>query len=103
MVELAKNATIPVINGLDNLEHPCQILADLMTIKEHKGDFSKLNFAYVGDGNNVCNSLLLGSALVGMNINVGCPSGFMPNQKIFESASQMFGYPWEMKAKRRSD
>jgi ornithine carbamoyltransferase len=89
MVELAKNATIPVINGLDNLEHPCQILADLMTIKEHKGDFSGLNFAYVGDGNNVCNSLLLGSALVGMNMNVGCPSGFMPNQKIFDSASQI--------------
>jgi ornithine carbamoyltransferase len=89
MVELAKNATIPVINGLDNVEHPCQILADLMTIKEHKGDFSGLNLAYVGDGNNVCNSLMLGSALVGMNMNVGCPSGFMPNQKIFESAAQI--------------
>jgi ornithine carbamoyltransferase len=89
MVELAKNATVPVINGLDNVEHPCQILADLMTIKEHKGNFSDLNLAYVGDGNNVCNSLLLGSALVGMNMNVGCPSGFMPNQKIVESASQI--------------
>jgi ornithine carbamoyltransferase len=89
MVELAKNATIPVINGLDDLEHPCQILADLMTIKEHKGDFSGLDFAYVGDGNNVCNSLLLGSALVGMNMNVGCPSGYMPDQGIFESASKI--------------
>ncbi|UCE38207.1 MAG: ornithine carbamoyltransferase [Thermoplasmata archaeon] len=89
MVELAKNASVPVINGLDDLEHPCQILADLLTIKEHKGDFVGLNIAYVGDGNNVCNSLLLGSALVGMNMNVGCPSGYMPNQSIFEEASKI--------------
>lgn len=89
MVKLAENAAIPVINGLDNVEHPCQILADLMTIKEHKGDFSGLNFAYVGDGNNVCNSLLLGSAIVGMNMNAGCPSDYMPNQKIFEAASKI--------------
>jgi ornithine carbamoyltransferase len=87
MVELAANATIPVINGLDDLEHPCQILADLLTIFEHKGDFTGLNLTYVGDGNNVCNSLMLGSALVGMNMNVSCPDGYLPNQSIYEKAS----------------
>ncbi len=89
MVELANNATVPVINGLDDLEHPCQILADLLTIKEHKGDFKELTLAYVGDGNNVCNSLLLGSALIGMNMNVGCPEGYLPDESIFESASKI--------------
>lgn len=89
MIELAKNATVPVINGLDDLEHPCQILADLLTIKEHKGDFKGLNLAYVGDGNNVCNSLMLGCALVGMNMNVSCPSAFLPDDKILENASRI--------------
>ncbi|UCG68436.1 MAG: ornithine carbamoyltransferase [Thermoplasmata archaeon] len=89
MVELAKNASVPVINALDDLEHPCQILADLLTIKEHKGDLKGLNLAYVGDGNNVCNSLLLGCALVGLNMNVSCPAGYLPNNAIFEKASQI--------------
>lgn len=89
MMDLAKNASVPVINGLDNLEHPCQILADLLTIKEHKGELKGLKLAYVGDGNNVCNSLLLGCALVEIDMNVGCPQEFMPNQKIFENASQI--------------
>jgi ornithine carbamoyltransferase len=89
MVELARNASIPVINGLDDLEHPCQILADLLTIKEHKGDFEGLLLAYVGDGNNVCNSLLLGCALLGMNMNIGCPAGYLPDEKIFEKASKI--------------
>lgn len=89
MVELARNAAVPVINGLDDLEHPCQILADLLTIKEHKGDFKGLLLAYVGDGNNVCNSLLLGCALLGINMNVGCPAGYLPDEKIFENASKI--------------
>lgn len=89
MLELARNATIPVINGLDDLEHPCQILADLLTIKEYKGDFTGLNMAYVGDGNNVCNSLMLGCAVAGINLNVGCPTEYMPNKNIFEKASQI--------------
>jgi ornithine carbamoyltransferase len=89
MVELARNSTVPVINGLDNVEHPCQILADLLTIKEHKGDFKGLKLAYVGDGNNVCNSLLLGCAMVGINMNVGCPAGYLPDQRIFELASKI--------------
>src|SRR3990172_1778587 len=68
MVELARNATVPVINGLDDKEHPCQIIADLFTIHEHKGDLKWLRLAYVGDGNNVCNSPLLGAAITGLNM-----------------------------------
>ena len=89
MLELARNAAVPVISGLDDLEHPCQILADLLTIKEHKGEFKGLKLAYVGDGNNVCNSLMLGSALVGMDMSVSCPDGFLPDEGIFEKASQI--------------
>jgi len=89
MMELAKHATIPVINGLDDLEHPCQILADLQTIKEHFGDFSGLKIAYVGDGNNVCNSLLLGAALTGMDMSVGCPEGYEPDKDILAKAKEL--------------
>ncbi|MCG2827605.1 MAG: ornithine carbamoyltransferase [Thermoplasmatales archaeon] len=89
MLELAKNSTVPVINGLDDLEHPCQIIADLLTIKEKKKDFNKLKLAYVGDGNNVCNSLLLGAAIVGMDISVGCPNGYEPNKEILEKAKNI--------------
>ena len=89
MLELANNATVPVINGLDNIEHPCQIMADLLTIKEKKKDFKGLKLAYVGDGNNVCNSLLLGAAIVGMNMGVGCPKGYEPNKEILEKAKKI--------------
>src|SRR3990172_2738075 len=70
VVELAKWTTVPVINGLDDLEHPCQALADLFTVLEHKGELKGLRLAYVGDGNNVCNSLLAAAALVGMDMAV---------------------------------
>jgi len=89
VVELAQNASVPVINALDNLEHPCQCAADLMTIKEHKGDFKGLKLVYVGDGNNVCNSLLLGSAIVGMNMTACCPSAYYPNKEILETAIKL--------------
>ncbi|MBA3044344.1 ornithine carbamoyltransferase, partial [archaeon] len=89
MLELAKNSTVPVINGLDDLEHPCQIIADLLTIKEKKKDFKGLKLAYVGDGNNVCNSLLLGAAIVGMNMSVGCPNGYETNKEILEKAKNI--------------
>lgn len=89
MLELANNATVPVINGLDNIEHPCQIIADLLTIKEKKKDFKGLKLAYVGDGNNVCNSLLLGAAIVGMNMGVGCPKSYEPNKEILEKAKKI--------------
>lgn len=86
MRELADAATVPVINALDDREHPCQILADLLTIMEHKGDFEKLKLAYVGDGNNVCNSLLLGAALVGMEMTAACPKGYWPDEGILAEA-----------------
>jgi ornithine carbamoyltransferase len=87
--ELASNATVPVINGLDDVEHPCQTIADLMTIKEHKGDFKNLKLAYVGDGNNVCNSLAIGAAIVGMEMSIGCPKGFEPDPEIIEKAKEI--------------
>ena len=80
--EWARHATIPVINGLTDLCHPCQALADLMTILEKKGYLKGLKIAYIGDGNNVANSLLEASAKVGMHIAIGCPRGFEPDPHI---------------------
>ncbi len=88
MVELAENSSVPVISGLDDKEHPCQILADLLTIKEKKGDFDQ-KLTYVGDGNNVCNSLLLGSAIVGMDMVACTPEDYRPDQEIFEKAVEL--------------
>jgi ornithine carbamoyltransferase len=89
MNELAEHSTVPVINALDDVEHPCQIMADLLTVLEHKGTLRGINFAYVGDGNNVCNSLLLGAAFVGMNITVGCPKGYEPDYTILKKAQEI--------------
>ncbi len=89
MRELAANADVPVVNGLDDLEHPCQIMADLQTVKEHKGKLEGLKLAYLGDGNNVCNSLLLGCATVGMHLSVGCPPGYEPDAGILEKAKEI--------------
>jgi ornithine carbamoyltransferase len=88
VVELSDNASVPVINGLTDLEHPCQALADMQTIKEHKGNFEG-KMVFVGDGNNVCNSLLLISAILGLNMTVACPEGYEPNSEIFEKAQQL--------------
>jgi ornithine carbamoyltransferase len=82
----AKYAKIPVINALTDLEHPCQILADLMTIQEKFGSLAGLTLTYVGDGNNVANSLMLGCALVGMNVRVAFPSGYSPDAEIVEKS-----------------
>jgi len=84
--KLAINSSIPVINGLSNLFHPCQILADLLTIKEHKKNFKNLNLAWIGDGNNVCNDLLLGCSKTGINIKVACPKGYEPPSWIIKIA-----------------
>ncbi|HHW42510.1 MAG TPA: ornithine carbamoyltransferase [Desulfotomaculum sp.] len=84
--ELARYADIPVINGLTDLEHPCQILADLLTIREHKGGLAGLKLAYVGDGNNVCHSLLFGCAKTGMHMSVASPPGYQPRAEIVEKA-----------------
>jgi len=89
MLELAEAASVPVINALDDLEHPCQILGDLVTIKEKKGAPKGLKLAYIGDGNNVCNSLLLGCALVGMNISVASPSSYKPKAEIVSEAEKL--------------
>ena len=87
--EMAKYSSVPVINALSDSAHPCQILADLMTIKEYKGKFNGLKIAYLGDGNNVCNSLILGSALVGMDIYVATPKGYEPNAKVVLKAKEI--------------
>jgi ornithine carbamoyltransferase len=86
VMELAKHATVPVINGLDNFEHPCQIMADLLTVKEHLGKLKGIKMAYVGDGNNVCNSLMLGCAMVGMDLSCGCPKGYEPDPGVLKNA-----------------
>ncbi len=86
-VELGKYSSVPVINGLTDLEHPCQVLSDLFTIKKFKNSFN-IKLAYIGDGNNVCNSLLLGSSMVGMDISVACPKGYEPNEKIVGKAEK---------------
>lgn len=84
--ELAMYASIPVINGLSDLWHPCQILADLLTIKEVKGRFKGLKLAYIGDGNNVCNTLLVGCSKVGIDVSIACPKGYDPYPKALEYA-----------------
>jgi len=88
VIEFAKESDVPVINGLTNLEHPCQPLADMLTIQEKFGNFDG-KFAYVGDGNNVCNSLLLICASIGMNISVACPKGYEPNENIIKKANKI--------------
>lgn len=85
VLELAENASIPVVSALTDLEHPCQTFADLLTIKEYKGDFDR-KIVFIGDGNNVCNSLLLASAYLGMDMTVACPEGYEPDNEIYELA-----------------
>ncbi len=91
LIELSNNATVPVINGLSDLEHPCQLLADLLTIREYKGKFKGLNYSWIGDGNNVCNSALLACALTGMKMTVACPEGYEPKPEIVDKAKELGG------------
>ena len=86
--ELAKYSDVPVISGLTDLEHPCQALADMLTIKEHFGDWKGRKICFVGDGNNVCNSLLLIAPLLGMDMSVACPKGYEPNDDILKTARE---------------
>jgi ornithine carbamoyltransferase len=86
---LAKNATIPVINGLSDSFHPCQILADLMTIKEKKKKLAGLKIAWIGDGNNVCNSLIYGCAKTSIDINIATPKGYEPNQTVIKDSRKL--------------
>jgi ornithine carbamoyltransferase len=86
---LAENSTVPVINGLSDLEHPCQILADFQTIYEKKGKLENVKLAFIGDGNNVCNSMLLASGLMGVDFRVAHPKGYGPNEKIVKEAKKL--------------
>ena len=87
----AHYAKIPVINALTDLEHPCQVLADLQTVQEEFGQLAGLTLTYVGDGNNMANSLLLGCALTGMNVRVASPVGYEPDPAIVERAKTIAG------------
>ncbi len=89
--ELARHATVPVINTLSDFEHPCQILADLMTMRERFGRLEGLKVAWVGDGNNVCNSTILAAALMGMEMRVASPPGYGPDRKILDQADSLGG------------
>lgn len=84
VVEMANASKIPIINGLSDLWHPCQCLADFMTLKEKFGNFNKVKLAYVGDGNNVCNSLIVGAAKLGVKISAANPKGFEPLNEAVE-------------------
>lgn len=89
LIEFAKNSEVPVINALSDLEHPCQIISDLFTVYEVKGRLDGINIVYVGDGNNVCNSLLLGCAMSGINLSVASPKGYEPSGDIVDSAIEI--------------
>lgn len=84
--KLASYSSVPVINGLSDIFHPCQILADLLTIQEQKNTFNGLKVAWIGDGNNVCNDLVLGCSKIGMNLSIACPPGFEPNNDVLDVA-----------------
>ncbi|HVM45931.1 MAG TPA: ornithine carbamoyltransferase [Candidatus Thermoplasmatota archaeon] len=83
---LAQHATSPVINALDDLEHPCQVAADLLTVLEHKGRLAGLRFLYVGDGNNMCHSYLVGMAMAGMHVTVATPAKYAPDGAVVKEA-----------------
>lgn len=86
--DLAKYGSIPIINGLTDYCHPCQVLADLMTIREYKHGFKGLKLCYIGDGNNMANSLIIGGIKMGMEVTVGCPETFKPDADIMKWASE---------------
>ena len=86
--DLAKYGSIPIINGLTDYCHPCQVLADLMTIREHKGVIKGNKLCYIGDGNNMTNSLIVGGIKMGMSVSVACPKGYEPDAEIMKWASE---------------
>ncbi|MBO6972386.1 MAG: ornithine carbamoyltransferase [Prochlorococcus marinus CUG1434] len=88
--EYAKWSTKPIINALTDIEHPCQALADFLTIKEEFGNFKNVVLTFVGDGNNVANSLILCSALLNLEIRIACPRGYEPNENIIQKALQIY-------------
>ena len=86
--KLSKHASVPVINGLSDSFHPCQILADFMTIKEKKKKLKGLKIAWIGDGNNVCNSMIYGAALSGIDMSIATPKGFEPNKTVVKESKK---------------
>jgi ornithine carbamoyltransferase len=90
--DLAYYGTVPVINGLTDVSHPCQVLADLMTIREIKGQFDGLKMCFIGDGNNMANSLAVGGLKVGMSVSLACPDSYKPHEKVLEFAGGFPGF-----------
>jgi ornithine carbamoyltransferase len=88
LTEMAAYSGVPVVNGLSDLEHPTQVISDLFTIIETKGKLRGLTLAFIGDGDNVCNSMLLGASLMGMNMVAACPPGYRPNPEILRRAEE---------------
>ena len=88
LTAMAEFSGVPVLNGLSDLEHPTQVISDLFTISEAKGRLRGLTLAFIGDGDNVCNSLLLGASLMGMNVVAACPSGYAPNPDVLRRAEE---------------
>ncbi len=86
--EFAQYATVPVINGLTDLFHPCQIMADLFTVLEQKGTYSGLKYAWIGDGNNMANTWVEAAAILGFDLTLACPTGYEPNRKVWEWAQK---------------
>ena len=86
--DLAKYGSIPIINGLTDYAHPCQVLADLMTIREHKGILAGKKLCYIGDGNNMTNSLIVGGIKMGMEVSVACPKGYEPDAELMKWAAE---------------
>ena len=91
LLELAEYATVPVINGLTDQSHPCQIMADLMTVREYKGRLEGLKFAWVGDGNNVSTSMIHATSKFGFSLDMACPVGYRPQQGLIEAANAAGG------------
>lgn len=90
--DLAEYGSIPVINGLTDFCHPCQVLADLMTIREFKGQFDGLKMCFIGDGNNMANSLIVGGLKVGMKVSIACPEGYHPDKQVLDFAKAYEGF-----------
>lgn len=86
--DLAEYGSIPIINGLTDFCHPCQVLADLMTVREFKGQFDGLKMCYIGDGNNMANSLIVGGLKVGMEVSIACPKDYQPDPQVLEFVKQ---------------
>ena len=103
ITEMAANSRVPVINALSDFEHPCQALADFMTLEEHFGTATGLNFTYVGDGNNVCHSLMLTGAQLGANVTVATPRGYSPDIEIVTMAREIARGQWHARSRLMQD